>query len=165
MLQNFHTCVALGHSLTERRVHWTIYHIYREYNVVADALANEALDFPHRRGPRGNWWKDRWSVFSSPHVVICLCRDYNGFMLLTFFYFPQLQYYALINIRMVSSSSVTRVSMHTAKRDQKQPCFVEYIRHLHVDLIFCCLANLGCTSGISIRSLQNAVNALSTMVS
>ena len=35
---------------------------------------------------------------------------------------------------MVSSSSVTRVSMHTAKRDQKQPCFVEYIRHLHVDL-------------------------------
>ena len=47
---------------------------------------------------------------------------------------PQLQYYALINMRMVSSSSVTRVSMHTAKRDQKQPCFVEYIRHLHVDL-------------------------------
>ena len=67
-------------------------------------------------------------------MVICLCRDYNGFMLLTFFVFPQLQYYALINIRMVSSSSVTRVSMHTAKRDQKQPCFVEYIRHLHVDL-------------------------------
>merc|ERR1712072_1390433 len=54
------------------------------------------------------------------------------------------------------SSSVTRVSVHTAKRDQKQHCFVEYIRHLHVDLISCCLANLGCNSGMSIRTLQYA---------
>ena len=52
---HFRTCVALGHALTERGVHWTMYHIYREYNVVADALANDALMFPHQCGPRGNW--------------------------------------------------------------------------------------------------------------
>ena len=52
---HFRTCVELGHALTARGVHWTMYHIYREYNVIADALANEALAFPHRCGPRGNW--------------------------------------------------------------------------------------------------------------
>ena len=52
---HFRTCVQLGHALTEQGVHWTMYHIYREYNVVTDALANEALNFPHRCGPRGNW--------------------------------------------------------------------------------------------------------------
>ena len=52
---HFRTCVALGHALTERGVHWNMYHIYREYNVVADALANEALTFPQHCGHRGNW--------------------------------------------------------------------------------------------------------------
>ena len=45
----------LGHALTERGVHLSMYHIYREYNVVTDALANEALNFPHRCGQRGLW--------------------------------------------------------------------------------------------------------------
>ena len=52
---HFRTCAQIGHALTERGVHWSMYHIYREYNVVADALVNEAMDFPHRCGPRGAW--------------------------------------------------------------------------------------------------------------
>ena len=52
---HFRTCAQLGHALTERGVHWSMYHIYREFNVVADALVNEAMDFPHRCGPRGAW--------------------------------------------------------------------------------------------------------------
>ena len=30
-------------------------HIYREFNTVADALSNEAVDRPEECGPRGGW--------------------------------------------------------------------------------------------------------------
>ena len=29
---HFRTCAQIGHALTERGVHWSMYHIYREYN-------------------------------------------------------------------------------------------------------------------------------------
>ena len=52
---HFRTCVALGHALTERGVHWNMYHIYREYNQTADGLANLAIDDPAGNGPSQRW--------------------------------------------------------------------------------------------------------------
>ena len=86
-------------------------------------------------------------------LALCVSLSYNLALISSY-----------INIRMVSSLSVKRVSVHTAKRAQKYPMF-RGIRHLHVDLIFCCLANLGYNSGMSIRTLKYDVNVLGTMVS
>ena len=47
-------------------------------------------------------------------------------------------------------------------RDQRLPVF-RGVRHLRLDSQL--LANLACNSGMSIRTLQYAVNVLSTMVS
>jgi len=37
-------CVILSRQLTQRGVRWRIRHIYREWNQVADSLANQAID-------------------------------------------------------------------------------------------------------------------------
>jgi len=37
-------CLALGHHLTATARSWEIRHVYREYNAVADALANAGID-------------------------------------------------------------------------------------------------------------------------
>ena len=42
--QWFLDCVRLGWRLEDNQVTWLIRHIYREFNQVADALANEAID-------------------------------------------------------------------------------------------------------------------------
>ena len=36
-------CIELGRALDDRSTIWNIRHIYREYNQVADSLANEAV--------------------------------------------------------------------------------------------------------------------------
>ena len=40
----FLNCVRLGWRLTDNQTIWQIRHIYREFNQVADSLANEAID-------------------------------------------------------------------------------------------------------------------------
>ena len=51
-------CRALGEQLSDRGVEWSVRHLYREYNKVADALANEAFDFPGENGPSPAWQRD-----------------------------------------------------------------------------------------------------------
>ena len=51
-------CRALGEQLSDRGAEWSVRHVYREYNKVADALANEALDFPEENGPSPAWQRD-----------------------------------------------------------------------------------------------------------
>ena len=41
---SFLNCVRLGWRLTDNQIIWQIRHIYREFNQVADSLANEAID-------------------------------------------------------------------------------------------------------------------------
>ena len=48
-------CCELGDQLTEMGVHWSIRHIYREYNQAADSLSNEAIDEPERRWTTTGW--------------------------------------------------------------------------------------------------------------
>ena len=48
-------CCELGDQLTEMGVHWSIRHIYREYNQAADSLSNEAIDEPELRWTTTGW--------------------------------------------------------------------------------------------------------------
>ena len=40
----FLECVRLGWALTARGINWLVRHIYREYNQICDAQANQAID-------------------------------------------------------------------------------------------------------------------------
>ena len=44
-------CVRVGEFLTQRDINWNVRHIYREYNQVADSLANQAIDEPDTNVP------------------------------------------------------------------------------------------------------------------
>ena len=59
--RGFSVCVQLGQSLDDRGISWKIRHIYREYNQVADALANEALDVGSLHWTTPPWCHVGWS--------------------------------------------------------------------------------------------------------
>ena len=48
-------CRALGEELSARAMEWSVRQVNREYNKVADALANEALDLPAENGRSLLW--------------------------------------------------------------------------------------------------------------
>ena len=55
-LRSLHAeCRALCEELSDKGVEWTVRHIYREYDKVADALANDAFDSPADNGPSPEW--------------------------------------------------------------------------------------------------------------
>ena len=49
------TCRDLVREITGMGVDLRLEHIYREFNTVADALSNEAVDSPANCGPRAGW--------------------------------------------------------------------------------------------------------------
>ena len=51
----YEECRRLGARLSEQGKTWEVRHIYREFNQVADTLANEALDDPSGNGPSEDW--------------------------------------------------------------------------------------------------------------
>ncbi len=55
-LLDFHLdCVSLGEALDQGGVEWDIRHIYREFNQVADALSNQAIDERESNGNTATW--------------------------------------------------------------------------------------------------------------
>ena len=50
-----HDCNQLGKALEERGVSWEVRHVYREYNQIADELANLAIDDPLGNGAARDW--------------------------------------------------------------------------------------------------------------
>ena len=48
-------CVELGERMNVAGIDWDIRHIYREYNQVADALSNQAIDDQGTNGASDNW--------------------------------------------------------------------------------------------------------------
>ena len=50
-----HDCNRLGNALEERGVSWEVRHVYREYNQIADELANLAIDDPLGNGAARDW--------------------------------------------------------------------------------------------------------------
>ena len=51
----FDACRELLRAIRGRGVTVRLEHIYREFNTVADALSNEAVDDPDACGPRTGW--------------------------------------------------------------------------------------------------------------
>jgi len=55
LLPRFRRCVALGRRLDALGIPWSVEHIYREYNVVADSIANAVIDGVRAPGPSVVW--------------------------------------------------------------------------------------------------------------
>ena len=55
LLALFEDCCKLAKLLVASGVDVRVEHIYREYNTVADALSNEAVDRGHESGPSPEW--------------------------------------------------------------------------------------------------------------
>ena len=55
LLALFEDCCKLAKLLVASGVDLRVEHIYREYNTVADALSNEAVDRGHESGPSPEW--------------------------------------------------------------------------------------------------------------
>ena len=54
----FEECCALAQMLTAEDVDLRVQHIFREFNTVADALSNEAVDRGDQSGPSPDWGGD-----------------------------------------------------------------------------------------------------------
>ena len=52
---DYQRCWKLYETIREMGVDLRVEHIYREFNTVADALSNEAVDRPLECGPRPGW--------------------------------------------------------------------------------------------------------------
>ena len=52
---DYQRCWKLYETIREMGVDLRVEHIYREFNTVADALSNEAVDRPLESGPRPGW--------------------------------------------------------------------------------------------------------------
>ena len=48
-------CVHVAEFLTQHNITWNVRHNYREYNQVADSLANQAIDEPDTNVPSDLW--------------------------------------------------------------------------------------------------------------
>ena len=48
-------CVELAEDIERVGNTWDIRHMYREFNQVADALSNQAIDEQHSNGPSPEW--------------------------------------------------------------------------------------------------------------
>ena len=55
---HFEDCCKLAKELVTRGVDLRVEHIYREFNTVADALSNEAVDRGDESGPSPEWRED-----------------------------------------------------------------------------------------------------------
>ena len=55
MQADYQRCWKLYETIRELGVDLRVEHIYREFNTVADALSNEAVDRPLESGPRPGW--------------------------------------------------------------------------------------------------------------